>query len=50
MIWCDLTLFLVVNDGGTSVFDPILVNGWGNFCPKSGGLESVLLLFSDVCF
>ena len=35
-IWRVLTLFLVVNDGGTSVFDPILVNRWGNFCPKSG--------------
>lgn len=38
-----MTLFLVVNDGGTSVFDPILVNRWGNFCSKSGGAGSVLL-------
>ena len=46
-----MNLFLVVNDGGTDVFDPILVNRWGNFCPKSGGAGSVLfLLFSDVCF
>lgn len=36
-----MTLFLVVNDGGTSVFDPILVNRWGNFCPKSGGVWRV---------
>ncbi len=36
-----MTLFLVVNDGGTSVFDPILVNRWGNFYPESGGIWSV---------
>lgn len=41
-----MTLFLVVNDGGTSVFDPILVNRWGNFCPKSGGVWRV----SYCCF
>lgn len=41
-----MTLFLVVNDGGTSVFDPILVNRWGNFCTKSGGVWRV----SYCCF
>lgn len=40
-----MNLFLVVNDGGTDVFDPILVNRWGNFCPKSGGAGSVLFCY-----
>lgn len=47
-IWRVLTLFLVVNDGGTSVFDPILVNRWGNFCPKSGDAWRVFLLLFSV--
>lgn len=38
-IWRDLPLFLVVNDEGTGVFDPVLVNRWGNFCSKSWLLE-----------
>ena len=47
-IWHNLTLFLVVNDGGTSVFDPILVNRWGNFSPKSGDAWRVFLLLFSV--
>lgn len=46
-IWRDLTLFLVVNDGGTGVFDPVLVNRGGDFCSKSWLFEGAfLLLFS----
>ena len=48
-----MTLFLVVNDEGTSVFDPILVNRWGNFCPKSGGCRErafTALAFSRAAF
>ena len=43
-IWRDLPLFLVVNDEGTGVFDPVLVNRWGELLLQILAFGKVFLL------